>query len=486
MQLKKDDCFAFTAGATLLGGQIIAVREIGSTFFATEITAAAATLATVAGLSLGYGLANRLDPRSRKLWGAGSILFLSLIPVSIRLLVGLLAGFRIELAAALFVGLGVPGLVSGWLATILPQLASDAKRLPRFYALESAGALAMLVVFALSPGWRWTLVLFWAMLVYLAHQAFHRRAATITAAALAVALTAIYPSLDYNASRLYYAGYHGLNGVTPITTEYSAFQRIDVVDSDEGRSLFLDGVPFFRSGDLTAFNSAIAEVPGILLPPEQRGKALVVGSGSFSSSSKLKRLGFDVTVVELDAAVARLGFDYFQDEHGLQPGDVTLVIDDARRALRVLPENSFDLIALDIPAPFHLRTAMLYTPTFYELVASRLKPEGIAALSLCSYSWSGPVGGAIAASAAQAFGEIFVASSDSVGLAFIYASPKRLPFFPEAVPEAFKKLRLGRVESGSDPFVRERLDTLERKPLSSRRLLPALTLARWQLPRLHD
>ncbi len=486
MPLNQDDHLALAAGAALLAGQIIIVREIGSTFFATELTAVAATLTTVAGLSVGYSLAARVDLRFLRFWGLGSLIFLALTPLSIRLLVGLLSGFQIELAAALILGLTIPGFVSGWLATILPRLSKDATHLPRFYALESLGAIAMLLVFAFSPGWRWALALFWTLLAYLVHRTFKRRTATVAAAIAAILLTTAYPLLDYNASRLFYSGYHNLRGIRPVATAYSPFQRIDIIDSEEGRSLFLDGVPFFRSGDLTAFNSALSEVPGMLLAAERRQNALVVGSGSFSSSAKLKKLGYKVTVIELDAEVARLGFEYFQEEHGLKPGVVNVLYGDARRVLRQLPKNHFDVIALDIPAPFHLRTAMLYTPGFYRLVASRLKPNGIASLSLCSYSWTGPVGGAIAASAAKVFGEIFITTSDSVGLSFLYASAQSLPFQPEAVTDAYKTLHLGRVEIGSGPFVRERLETLGIKPLSKRRLLPALTLARWQLPRLHE
>lgn len=484
MRLDHDDRFALAAGAALLGGQIIIVREIGSTFFATEITAAAASLATVTGLSVGYSLAHRIDTRSQQLWGGASLLFLAFTPVSIRFLVALMSGFRIELAAAMILGLGVPGLVSGWLATVLPRLAQNANRLPRLYALESLGALAMLLVFALSPGWRWALTLFWALLVYLMHRMLERRGATITAAGLAAILAIAYPTLDKKASHLFFSDYHNLHNISPLAAVYSPFQRIDIIDSEEGRSLFLDGVPFFRTGDLTDFNTVIAEVPGMLRPKHKRGKALVVGSGSFSSSAKLNRLRFNVTVVELDRDVARLGFKYFQKEHGLKPGDVRVLYGDARRVLRELPEKTFDLIVLDIPAPFHLRTAMLYTPDFFRLVASRLKPDGIASLSLCSYRWDGPVGGAIAASAAEAFGEIFVTASDSVGLSFIYASPQRLPFMPDEVTRAFASLRLGNVEIGSNDFVRKRLQGKKLKPLSNRRLLPALILARWQLPNL--
>jgi spermidine synthase len=486
VRLNARDQFALATGASLLGGQIVAVREIGSTFFATELTAAAATLATVAGLSVGYGLSRRVDERSRRLWGAASLAFLALSPVAIRALVGLLGGYRLETAAALVMLLGVPGLVSGWLATVLPRLADKPEKLPRFYALESAGALAMLLIFALSPGWRWTLGVFWFLLAFTVYRAFERRGPALAASVAAAALCAFYPALDRFAARLYYAGFHGLPDARVLESRYSPFQRIDVVESAEGKSLFLDGVAFFRSGDLAAFNGVIAAVPGSLVPEHRRGDALVVGSGSFSSSAILTRLGYKVTVVELDAAVARVGLEHFSEFHGFDGGEIDLVIDDARRALRRYPRRRFDLIALDIPAPFHLRTAMLYTPSFYRLVASRLKEDGLAALSLCSYGWAGRVGGSIAASAARAFGEVHLVSSDSVGLSFLYASPERLPFLPEAVPEAFTRFDLGRVETGSDAFVRERLESLERRPLSRRRLAAALTLARWQLPRMFD
>jgi spermidine synthase len=109
-----------------------------------------------------------------------------------------------------------------------------------------------------------------------------------------------------------------------------------------------------------------------------------------------------------------------------------VVVDDGRRFVDRTPPGHFDLIVLDVPAPYHVRTALLHTPSFYREVARRLAPGGVAAISLCD-ELEGPVGRAIAASAARAFGEIAVVESDAVGMGILYASPAELPFSVERV-----------------------------------------------------
>jgi spermidine synthase len=229
-------------------------------------------------------------------------------------------------------------------------------------------------------------------------------------------------------------------------------------------------VPFYRAGDLDAFNVALAQIPGSLIEP---GRALVIGSGSFSSAAHLFRQGHRVTVVELDGAVARLGFQWFEPFHKLNKGDVQLVIDDGRRFLHRTPTQSFDLIVLDVPAPYHVRTALLHTPDFYALVKSRLRPGGVVALSLCG-SLNREVGGSIAKSATSVFNDIVVVRSGSAGLGVAYAAEK-LPFSIAAVEVAVG------MHDPEESTVYDNAETRRRiamrKPLDEARLLPVLRLA---------
>jgi spermidine synthase len=150
-----------------------------------------------------------------------------------------------------------------------------------------------------------------------------------------------------------------------------------------------------------------------------------------------------------------------------------LVIDDGRRFLHRTPPASFDLIVLDVPAPYHVRTALLHTPDFYRLVASRLRPGGVAAFSLCG-SLDREVGGAIAASAASVFEDVMVLRSGSVGLSVAYGAAK-LPFNREAADAALRARDPEKSNVYNNEETRQRI--ARRKPLDDARLLPVLHMA---------
>jgi spermidine synthase len=469
------------AGASILLTQYVAVREIGSTFFSTELVLLGATLMTLAGPSAGYALAHRLSDRALAVWGALSMAAHLALPVGLRALVGAMTARGLEgwaLGATAVLG---GALLCGFYAVFLPRCAKAPTSLPVFYASELAGALVALVALAISPSFQVTLAVYWAAAVVVLHLGLGRRRLTIAAGLAATLMTLVYPRLDRAASAVYFEGYHGRRGPVVIETEYSPYQRIDIVDDVQGRrSLYLDGVPFYRSGDFDAFNVYLAEVPGELrarsaAPSSGRAAALVLGSGSYSSAARLHRQGYQVTVVELDAAVARIGFSRFDRAHGLSPGQVQVQITDGRRFL-AQTSASFDVIAMDVPAPYHLRTALLHTPDFYRLAASRLRPGGVVALSLCG-SLSGDVAPAIAASAARVFSSVVVVESERVGFALLYAGSP-LPFSRSDVADALARdPRGGRVLD--DAEVRARIAGVP--PLDQDRLASVLALARGEL-----
>jgi thermospermine synthase len=55
----------------------------------------------------------------------------------------------------------------------------------------------------------------------------------------------------------------------------------------------------------------------------------------------------------------------------------TLVIDDGEKVVRMLPENSLDVLILDLNDPMAGGPCAFYTKEFYEIAAARLRPTGI-------------------------------------------------------------------------------------------------------------
>jgi spermidine synthase len=470
----RDRLLLGAAGASSLFTQYVVVREVGSTLLSTELVLLAATLVTLAGPSFGYALAHRLSNRVVAVWGALSVALLLALPVGLRALVGAMAevGTR-GIALGLTVLLGGIAL-SGFYAVFLPRCARAPASLPALYAAELSGALIALALVALSPSYRVTLALSAAAAILALHLGLGRWLLSLAAAAAATGVAIAYPRLDEAAARLFYAGYHGRRDPQIVETWYSPYQRIDVVDDARGRrSLYLDGVFYFRSNSADDHNRSLAYVPGLL--HLGRGPALVIGSGSFSSAAYLRYLDYDVTVVELDEAVARIGFARFGEVHGLVPGAVAVRIEDGRRFLAET-SASFDVIAVDVPAPYNVRTALLHTPDFYRLAASRLRPGGVVSLSLCG-SADDPVGRAIAAAAAQVFPSV-IAVQSAPGIAHLYGGAP-LPFSAADVAGALAQSAREGARVYDDAEVRAMTQGVE--PLTEARLLPVLVLARGAL-----
>lgn len=475
ISLHRDRLLLSAAGAAILLTHIITVREMGSTFFSTEIVLIIATITALVGPSVGYWLAPRISEKVFTVWGIASTAAVILLPFGLRFIVGEFSAHGYEGRVLCGVVLFGAFFFIPFFAVFLPRLVREPTSLGVLYATELAGALVGLALF-LSPSWRVLVNIHWLVAVLVIHLGLRRWAITVPTAAAAIACVIFYPALDAGATRIYMTGYYEHEHPQVVATEYSPYQRIDVIDDGvladlrPARSLYLDGVPFYRAGDLDAFNVALAQIPGSLIEP---GRALVIGSGSFSSAAHLSRQGHQVTVVELDGAVARLGFQWFKQFHNLNKGDIQLVIDDGRRFLHRTPPQSFDLIVLDVPAPYHVRTALLHTPSFYALVKSRLRPGGVAALSLCG-SLNREVGGSIARSAASVFNDIIVVRSGSVGLGVAYAA-ETLPFSPAAVEVAVGMHDPEKSTIYDNAETRRRIAT--RKPLDEARLLPVLHLA---------
>jgi hypothetical protein len=229
---------------------------------------------------------------------------------------------------------------------------------------------------------------------------------------------------------------------------------------------------------ITAFT-----LPHPLMPGDHIGlfapSGLINSERHDKSVMRLQELGYRVTVIELDALVAKVGFHRFAHLHKLSPEMITLHIDDARRVLAT-HSDSYDLIVLDVPAPYRIATALLHSPEFYRQVAARLTPTGVVALSLCD-DLAGSLGKRIAASAAQVFAEIMVVESSAVGLGVLYGGAQ-LPFSIQAAAE---QLRARDPQGGQvtpDQLVRSQV--LDADPLGPQDLLGVLLLSRQvvQLP----
>ena len=188
------------------------------------------------------------------------------------------------------------------------------------------------------------------------------------------------------------------------------------------KRLLVNGVGITR---LTPITKMMVHLPAAFLdsPPKN---ILILCFGMGTSFRSALSWDVPVTVVELVPSVpALIGYFHADGEELLRSPHATVVIDDARRFLE-RTRDTFDVIVVDPPPPLAAAaSSLLYSPEFYRVLSSRLRPGGI--LQQWLPGGEQIVGSAIAKSLGGSFPDILVLRSiEGVGLHFL-ASFQPLP-----------------------------------------------------------
>lgn len=485
--MNRDRLLLLICGAILMLTQYICVREIGSTFFSTEIVTLLSVIMVLIGPSIAYSIGNRVSERGLVVWAALSFFALMLVPFGIRMAVTLMKTWHLELLAMVAVIIVGSIFFSAFFAVFLPRLAKSEEDFRVLYSLELLGSVLALLLLTVIGSWPNLVTAFYILIVLCLHLAFGRRLLTATALTIALVGAYYYPSLDAAAAKRYYQVYWDKENPRILETRYSPYQRIDVVEDDRGKALYLDGVPYYEWGDLHWFNYYIAELPGRLLKNKKEARALVVGSGTLSSTGYLVRQGYQVTTVDIDRVVADLGLKYFGKFNRLDQSNPAgaeqfkLVIDDARRYVRSVPDRSCDLIVLDIPAPYHIQTALLYVPSFFKELKRCLKPGGIVSINTCSYQLDDRIAASIARGATEVFADVNSIQGDSLGLTILYCSDQ-LPFSMRSLQDEASKVEKERFSILDNQALR--FAVRGAKAHTEENLCALLLLSRYEFPEL--
>ncbi len=149
-----------------------------------------------------------------------------------------------------------------------------------------------------------------------------------------------------------------------------------VIAKGEGmnKELLVNG---FGMTVLTPITKVMAHFPLASLK-EKPESALVICFGMGTTFRSLVSWGIDTTAVELVPSVKDMFGYYHKDaaEVVAKPNG-HIVVDDGRRFLARTGKR-FDLITIDPPPPVEAAgSSLLYTREFYDLIKSRLKPNGI-------------------------------------------------------------------------------------------------------------
>lgn len=170
----------------------------------------------------------------------------------------------------------------------------------------------------------------------------------------------------------------------------SRFQEYEIFESRFwGRVLLLDGRLQSAEKDERIYHEAMAQ-PAMVAHPDPR-RVLVLGGGEGATLREvLRHPGVrQAVMVDLDEELVNLCRQLLPQFHGGAFDDprTELVFAEGRAWLTEQPEDSFDVILLDLPEPLEEGPAWrLFTREMYTLVQSRLAPRGLMAVQ------SGPAG----------------------------------------------------------------------------------------------
>ncbi|MCF8242631.1 MAG: hypothetical protein K9J16_14730 [Melioribacteraceae bacterium] len=395
----------FIAGFNLIVLQYFIVREFSSILSANELTIFIISVSYFAGFSIGYILSKKISTRVLQIISVIYFVLHIFTFIFIKYFAAylILAGLNVE---ALLLLLFVSSLLtSSYYSVFLPKIISafGIKSFADSYTFEIAGSASGIIFIMIAIFYSANILfpfyfLFFAAAVYLLISKTRFALSFIVIAFFFIGFYTLnqenflkasaidfYQSRGYENPDVLYSGYSFYHSVEVIQTHHDAGRKIP-----KSRASFINGVRYFdndfnRAGkfanesSLSEFTYFLAELPAKYLY-EKRGKKLkilVLGGGSLYSISRTSPYSEFTTVVEIDPLVVESSkkyWSYFNRYNELS--NYEIVIDDAKKYLKTTGEL-FDLIIMDISAPYYLGTALLHNKEFFELVKTRLLPGGI-------------------------------------------------------------------------------------------------------------
>lgn len=424
--LQRRDAILLLCGTNLAIIQFLAVRNMSSILFGTEVVVFLVTLSYFSGFSAGYFLSDLLEPRALRWYGLLQWVTHLTLPFSLRWMAGFLSsgGHRtVLLGTGLFLG----GFwLTSFYSVLLPRLLEEGgggdRGFVRAYGFEVVGAIVgTVLIFVLTSLHPAALLIFYqasfaTTLGLLLQSAWIPAFGVIACTALAF----LHPRLDSASIASYYRKAHSLSVSSVLSAADTPYQRVEVLELEDGsRHLYLDGIRHYGSDSLSAFNYFIAGLPSALL---RSPEVVIVGSGSFQAVRLALPRSTNVTSIEIDPAVAKAGERWFAPSGATDRDPKWRVIfDDAKHHL-ARRRTPVDLIALDIAGPFQRQVALLYTREFYGLARSKLKPDGLLAVCLNgNFAARAYTASRVTLTLLEAFPQIFVVVRDDGRASFAYA-----------------------------------------------------------------
>lgn len=400
----------FFAGFNSILLQFFLTREFSVILAASEVTVLIVAAAFFVSYSVGYGLSQFLS----RGFLAPVALFTFLIHMVLLIFSRPLAGYLIQAGYGTSVLWGLLFITAFFAAPLysilLPKLIELRGRnsLPASYSWDLAGAMAgilmMMVLTAVAPNMLWPIYfLFFTILTLLLLGEHPWTFPVALIQCFFTLLLTLYQSPILRYSLEDYYATRGYQNPKLLFTGNSFYHNVDVIETyrDQertkalSRASFLNGVLYFNinypDSEETAFGETglseftyfLAELPAAYLSKtlNRKLKILIMGAGSMISLRRVEKYSGKTTMVEIDSLIVKSSKRVWKDLNRYdEVQNYELVIDDAKSFLRKTTEH-FDLIINDVSAPYYIGTTLMHSRELYELVKSRLTPEGMFAES---------------------------------------------------------------------------------------------------------
>ncbi len=395
----------FIAGLNLILLQYFIVREFSSILSANELSIMLVSVVYFFGFSIGYYLSKQISITNLKVISCCMLFIHIFIFVFIKVNAAQMISTGYNYEALLLLFITVAFITSGFYSIFLPkfieltgaEFIKNAYSWELFGAIIGVGLIYVVVLFSLSFLWSLYFLLLLVLIFILINKSkwafsyFLIGIFTIGVFATHQEKIFKYSTEDYYKSRGYdnpkvlFSGNSFYHSVEVIDTYFDKTQKVP-----KGRVSFINGIKyfqykydlsdgFFQPTSLSEFTYYLAELPAKYLSQKLNRKLriLILGGGSLYSLNRVAPFSEKTTLVEIDPVVVEAAKKCWTDFNKYNKLDnYEIVIDDAKHYLKASDEK-FDLIIMDISAPYYLGTALLHNEDFFKLVKTKLKEDGI-------------------------------------------------------------------------------------------------------------
>jgi hypothetical protein len=377
-------------GFVTFGLEVAWFRALRAAFWSTSGTFAIMLAAVLIPLAVGARLVPTLrrlglSPAETLTCAGAAILVATPLVERIDLAVGVPGAYHVVLGVWLLLCLVVIGPAVLCLATVLPWCLEEYPEpgmTGRLYGLNTLGSVAgsLLAAWLLLPtlGFArsaWVLgllVISMALLVCAPRRRWIAALAGVVSLLLAVAETSS-PGRDRIQGHPDYGGYRVL------AHEEGPDFTTSVLEMPDGtRILLIDGFTSAGEGPVNHhYMYWMGSLPALLHPEPKR--ALVICFGTGQTVNGVRREGVaELEVVEISRAVLDLAPLFGSNQRVLEDPRVQAITMDGRAWLR-RSDRRYDVITLEPMPPNFSGMNSLYSREFYEIMARRLAPAGVAA-----------------------------------------------------------------------------------------------------------